>query len=206
MNHRYKIFIYIAIVFLLSCESDEIVQYFEYPDHNVLNIGSNLTDLVISDDSNTLIVADKGNNQVRFIDVSTDNMSIIANVWVGSEPTSLELTADGLYLLVGLQGASSVAVVSVIDTELLGTIILDDDGVYDIEYVNSTDQLILVKQFNDVSGALDYFTAFKVNNTQLKSINTNHQLFLISDKNLAALYLEKNLEEYLLFFEKNYLE
>jgi DNA-binding beta-propeller fold protein YncE len=98
---------------------------------------------VITNDSNTLIAADKGNNQVRFIDVSIDNMSIIANVWVGSEPGSLELTADGQYLLAGLQGASSVAVVSVLDMELLGSIQLDDDGVYDIEYINSTDQLIV---------------------------------------------------------------
>ena len=129
-------------MFFLSCGSEEIVQYFEYPDHNVLNIGSQLTDLEITE-SDILIAADKGNNQVRFIDVSTDEMSIIANVWVGSEPTSLELTADEQYLLVGLQGASSVAVVSVLDMELLGLIQLDDDGVYDIEYINATDQLIV---------------------------------------------------------------
>ena len=130
-------------MFLLSCGPDEIVQYFEYTDHNVLKIGSQLTDLVMTGDSNTLIAVDKGNNQVRFIDVSTDEMSIIKNVWVGSEPTSLDLTADGEDLLVGLQGASSVAVVSVLDMELLGSIQLDDDGVYDIEYINSTDQLIV---------------------------------------------------------------
>jgi DNA-binding beta-propeller fold protein YncE len=146
MNFSYKIFIYTPIIFLLSCGSDEIVQYFEYTDHNVLNIGSQLTDLVITSDSNTLIAADKGNNQVRFIDVSTDKMSIIANVWVGSEPSSLELTADGQHLLVGLQGAASVAVVSVLDMELLGSYqLVDDDplhGMFDIEYINTTDQLI----------------------------------------------------------------
>ena len=73
-------------------------------------------------------------------------------------------------------------------------------------FLNSTDQLILVKQFNNVSGAIDYYTAFKVNNSQLKSINANHDFFVISDKNLAALYLEKNLQDYLLFFENNYLK
>lgn len=143
MYSKHKILIYITTIFFISCAPDKIVQYFEYPDHNVLNIGSQLTDLVISNDSSTLIVADKGNNQVRFIDVSTDQMSIMSNVWVGSEPTALELTADGLYLLVGLQGATSVAVVSVLGMELLGAIQLDDDGVYDIEYINATDQLIV---------------------------------------------------------------
>ncbi len=150
MNFNYKFLIYTAIIFVLSCGSndiaggsdDDITQYFEYPDHNVLNIGSQLSDLVITE-SNILIAADKGNNQVRFIDVSTDQMSIIANVWVGSEPTSLELTADGQYLLVGLQGASSVAVVSMDEMVLRGAFQLDDDGVYDIEYVNATHQLIV---------------------------------------------------------------
>ena len=48
-------------------------------------------------------------------------------------------------------------------------------------FLNSTDQLVLVKQFNNVSAALDYFTAFKVNNnTQLKAINNVHDF--ISNK------------------------
>ena len=73
-------------------------------------------------------------------------------------------------------------------------------------FLNSTDQIILVKQFNNVSEVMDYYAAFKINNTQLKSINTNHEFFVISDKNLAALYLEKNLEDYILFFKNNYLK
>ena len=69
MNVNIKIIIYSFIVFT-ACSLDDIVQYFEYPDHNVLNIGSQLTDLYITNDSNTLIAADKGNNSVLFIDVS----------------------------------------------------------------------------------------------------------------------------------------
>ena len=59
------------LVFYLSCTSDSVVKYFEYPDHNVLNIGSQLSDLYITNDSNTLIAADKGNNRIIFIDVSS---------------------------------------------------------------------------------------------------------------------------------------
>ena len=133
----------IILLLILGCESEKIVQYFEYPDHNVLNIGSKLTDFIMTNDSNTLIAADKGNNRVLFIDVSTDDMSIVKSIWVGSEPTSLETADNGQYLLVGLRGASSVSVVSIDSMSLLGTIVLDEDSVYDIEYIDGTNQLVV---------------------------------------------------------------
>ena len=140
---RHLLIYFIAFILFSGCDEPEFVQYFEYTDHNVLNIGSRLTDFIMSSDSNTLIAADKGNNRILFVDVSTDNMSIINSVWVGSEPTSLDLTANDEYLLVGLQGASSISVVSMADKSLVGTIILGEDNVYDIEYVDSTNQLIV---------------------------------------------------------------
>ena len=138
------LFTYLTIFILFTgCDEPDFVQYFEYTDHNVLNIGSRLTDFIVTNDSNTLIAADKGNNRVLFVDVSTDNMSIIKSVWVGSEPTSLDITSDNSYLLVGLQGASSISVISMENMSLLGSINLDEDNVFDIEYVDSTDQLIV---------------------------------------------------------------
>ena len=140
---KHLLIYFIAFILFSGCDEPEFVQYFEYTDHNVLNIGSRLTDFIMSSDSNTLIAADKGNNRILFVDVSTDNMSIINSVWVGSEPTSLDLTANDEYLLVGLQGASSISVVSMANRSLLGTINLGEDNVYDIEYVDSTNQLIV---------------------------------------------------------------
>ena len=142
MNFNIKIIIYSFIV-LTACSSDEIVQYFEYPDHNVLNIGSQLTDLHITNDSNILIAADKGNNQVRFIDVSTDQMSIIHNEWVGSEPTSLDISDDGRYLFVGLRGGSSVSIINIENMTMEGKLNLQQDSVFDIEYLSDKCQLIV---------------------------------------------------------------
>ena len=134
MNFNNKIIIYSFIV-LTACSSDDIVQFFEYPDHNVLNIGSQLTDLYITNDSNTLIAADKGNNRVLFIDVSTDDMAINKTVWVGSEPTSLDMTDDGRYLFVGLLGGSSVSIINMSDKSLEGSLVLEEDSEFDIEYL-----------------------------------------------------------------------
>jgi len=142
MNFNNKIIIYSFIVFT-ACSSDDIVQYFEYPDHNVLNIGSQLTDLYITNDSNTLIAADKGNNRVLFIDVSTDVMAIKKTVWVGSEPTSLDMTDDGRYLFVGLRGGSSVSIINVENMTMEGKLNLKQDSVFDIEYLSNKCQLIV---------------------------------------------------------------
>ena len=142
MKLNNKIIIYSFFVFT-ACSSDVIVQYFEYPDHNVLNIGSQLTDLYVTNDSNTLIVADKGNNRVLIIDISKDEMYIKNTVWVGSEPTSLEMTADGRYLFVGLLGGSSVSVINMATLKLEGSLNLEEDSVFDIEYLSANCQLIV---------------------------------------------------------------
>ena len=69
MKNKFKILLCV-FVFYYNCDSDNVVKFFEYPDHNVLNIGSQLSDLYITNDSNTLMAADKGNNRVLFIDIS----------------------------------------------------------------------------------------------------------------------------------------
>ena len=142
MKFNNKIIIYSFIVFT-ACSSDDIVQYFEYPDHNVLNIGSQLTDLYITNDSNTLIAADKGNNRVLFIDVSTDDMAIDTFVLVGPEPTSLDMSDDGRYLFVGLRGGSSVSIINMSDKSLEGSLELEEDSVFDIEYLSDKCQLVV---------------------------------------------------------------
>ena len=47
-------------------------------------------------------------------------MYIKKAVWVGSEPTSLDMTDDGRYLFVGLRGGSSVSIINVENMEMEG--------------------------------------------------------------------------------------
>jgi TolA-binding protein len=71
-------------------------------------------------------------------------------------------------------------------------------------FLDADNQVITVKSFENKKAAMDYYVAFKVNKTQVQSLNVTYQYFVITDKNFTSLFVEKNLTEYLEFFSKNY--
>lgn len=71
-------------------------------------------------------------------------------------------------------------------------------------FIDENNQLIIVKSFANKEEAIDYYLTFKVNENQVKKLH-EFDYFVISDKNFAALFSEKNIEAYLNFFAKNYL-
>ncbi|SVA66318.1 uncharacterized protein METZ01_LOCUS119172 [marine metagenome] len=70
-------------------------------------------------------------------------MAINKTVWVGSEPTSLDMSDDGRYLFVGLLGGSSVSIINMSDKSLEGSLELEEDSVFDIEYLSDKCQLVV---------------------------------------------------------------
>ena len=70
-------------------------------------------------------------------------------------------------------------------------------------FLNTSDQMIMVKFFNDGKKALDYYVSFKVDKGSVKDYKEEN-FFIISPKNLKELYLEKNPENYSKFFEEFY--
>ena len=70
-------------------------------------------------------------------------------------------------------------------------------------FLNTSDQMIMVKFFNDGKKALDYYLSFKVNMGSVKNYKEEN-FFIISPKNMKELYLEKNPENYSKFFEEFY--
>ena len=74
------------------------------------------------------------------------------------------------------------------------------------KFLNSKDQMIIVQHFKNLTAAMDYYDAIKLNKGPLKEAVKNFQFFTISEKNLSALYLEKDLPKYFEFFTLNYLE
>ena len=73
-------------------------------------------------------------------------------------------------------------------------------------FLNAQDQLIIVQEFDDLIDAMDYYDALRVNKGALKGTFNEFECFIISEKNLGALYIGKDLAKYMTFFNANYLE
>lgn len=72
-------------------------------------------------------------------------------------------------------------------------------------FIDADNQVISVKQFENKAAAMDYYTAFKVNKTIVQSFSS-YTYFVITEKNFATLFVEKEIDKYLEFFKNNYLE
>ncbi len=70
-------------------------------------------------------------------------------------------------------------------------------------FLNTSDQMVMVKFFKNSQIALDYYVSFKVNKGNVKNYK-NEDFFLISPNNLKELYLEKNPKSYIEFFNAFY--
>ena len=118
-------------ILLFSCTEDSPTLYYSVNNFDILQIGSNIVDLIIADDGKLLIAADSGNNRIIMVDISGD-MEHLQHILVGSEPTSLALSEDESKLYVGLSGSSHIAVVD-LETFNVTQFMLDEDGPMDVE-------------------------------------------------------------------------
>lgn len=72
-------------------------------------------------------------------------------------------------------------------------------------FLNTDDQVVLVKKFENKEKAMNYYIAFK-NTDMLKGLSDKADYFVITNKNYASFYVEKNVEAYKKFFNDNYLK
>ncbi len=119
------------LIFFLSCDENTPVYYYDIDNFDLLRLGSNITDLIITSDGNTLIASDEGNNRVIFIDIRGE-MTVTDKLVVGSKPNALALTPADDTLYVSLEGSSQIAVVDM-DTHEVSHISLQEDGPMDVE-------------------------------------------------------------------------
>ena len=72
------------------------------------------------------------------------------------------------------------------------------------KFLNTSDQMIIVKSFPNSIEAMNYYDAFRVNKGKIKNYS-DQNFFLLTPDNLKSLYLEKKIDEYLKFFKAFYL-
>ncbi|MBL4658174.1 MAG: tetratricopeptide repeat protein [Flavobacteriales bacterium] len=66
--------------------------------------------------------------------------------------------------------------------------------------------IIMVKNFGDSDNGIDYFNSIRENLSALPSLpEGKYQEFIISAENFPVLYKDKQIDQYLSFFQKNYL-
>jgi tetratricopeptide (TPR) repeat protein len=72
-------------------------------------------------------------------------------------------------------------------------------------FLNALNQIVTVKEFKNETLAKDYYQSFKFNQEQLSDINSkNYQCFIISNDNFVVFYKDKNIPDYLNFFNKQF--
>lgn len=73
-------------------------------------------------------------------------------------------------------------------------------------FLDLDNQLVIVKSFDNKQKAMEFYTAFKNDNSKVKKYNSKMEFFVISNKNYASFFIEKKVDDYKKFFEENYLK
>lgn len=73
-------------------------------------------------------------------------------------------------------------------------------------FVDQDNQVVVTKSFKDKEEAMDYYVAFKVNKKQVSEFNKDFDFFVITNTNFSSLYVDKDIQKYVDFFTKNYIE
>jgi len=117
-----------------------------------------------------------------------------------------EKNAEHYFVMILPQGAGAVndvkADFSDFNTQLFNNLSLKVSN----NFLDLDNQLVIVKSFADKQKAMEYYTAFKFDNSKVKKYNSKLEYFVISNKNYASFFIEKKVADYKKFFELNYLK
>jgi len=128
----------------LFTETEEPDIYFPYYDFELLKLGKSVSDMVISDDGNSIYLADYSNNKVVKIDVSS-TMAVVNESIVGSHPTALSLSPNGKMLAVALEGESNIIFITLSDFSIFNNYSVSLINMNDIAFVDSIHVIISSK-------------------------------------------------------------
>ena len=121
-------------------------------------------------------------------------------------PFTLDAEGDHYFVVVFTKGTASFNTVKSsianFNTTMYGSANLKTSS----NLIDREHHLVLVKTFGNQTEAEEYYRTFTGNEEIVGDINTDDfTRLLITKKNYVTLFKEKNLEEYVQFFESNYL-
>ena len=151
---RLVFFILCATLFLAGCslylDDEEPEQFYEIEDFEILELGVNISDMVMDPNQPYLYLADYGNNRILRIHLS-GQMAVDGSLLVGSHPVDLDITPDQRHLVVGLNGESNLKIIDLKSFAIVKTVpfSLNDIshivcGSDSIVYVSSLDEPLLI--------------------------------------------------------------
>lgn len=74
-------------------------------------------------------------------------------------------------------------------------------------FINSDNQILIMRSFANAEEALDYYNTFVKDKTILKSLNeAGYDRFVISTKNFTTLFKQKDVPQYVEFYQNEYLK
>ena len=153
-NRRFVFFVLFAILFAAGCslylDDEEPEQFYKIEDFEILELGVNITDMVMDPNQPYLYLADYGNNRILRIHLGSQ-MTVDGSLHVGSHPIDLDITPNQRHLVVGLNGESNLKVIDLNSFALVKTVpySLNDIshivcGTDSIVYVSSLDEPLLI--------------------------------------------------------------
>ncbi len=150
-------FVFLALcvtLFVSGCslylDDEEPEQFYEIEDFEILELGVNISDMVMDPNQPYLYLADYGNNRILRIHLGS-RMSVDGSLQVGSHPVDIDITPDQRRLVVGLNGESNLKVIDLNSFAIEKTVpfSLNDIshiacGTDSIVYVSSLDEPLLI--------------------------------------------------------------
>ena len=170
----------------LYLDDEEPAQFYEIEDFEILELGVNISDMVMDPNQPYLYLADYGNNRILRIDVG-GQMAVDGSLQVGSHPIDLDLTPDQRHLVVGLNGESNL---KIIDLNAFAVVKKVPFSLNDISHiVCGTDSIVYVSSLDEplliaVSIADDVETSGNVRSGALQMNHADRKLFVAARNNV----------------------
>ena len=123
---------------LVSCslyhDDKEPEIFFQYSDFETLQLGKSFSDMIISNDDNTIFLSDYNNNSI--LKINTQNsLSIEQNTIVGSHPIALDISSNNSTIAIAHEGESSIF--------LLNTQTMTIDNSFPVSLMNMNDLVFI---------------------------------------------------------------